>query len=459
MNSREILSIIESQKTYFKDGNTFDLKRRKDNLKKLYAKIKENIELIYEGLYKDLGKSKTESYMCEIGLVLSEITYILKHMNKYLKPRRVKTPLAQFKSKSYELSYPYGNVLIMSPWNYPFLLSMEPLCEAIACGNTVILKTSEYSVNTNVAIKKIVEEVFNSNEAYVIFGGLEENQTLMNAKFDYVFFTGSKRVGNALYEAQSKYMTPMTLELGGKSPCIIDKKVNLKLAAKRIVFGKLLNLGQTCVAPDYILCDDSICDDFIKHVKIEIEKQFSQNPLENINYGKIITKKHLERIINLIDYNKVIYGGKYDLDKLKLEPTIMDNVSFDDKIMSEEIFGPVMPIIRYNKNTDFLNYINEHDAPLAFYIFTNNKKMAEFYINNIGFGGGCINDVIIHLATSNMRFGGYKESGMGSYHGAMGFETFSHYKSIVNKSTHIDLPMRYAPYSKKNDKLIKMFLR
>lgn len=459
MNSREILSIIESQKTYFKDGNTFDLKRRKDNLKKLYAKIKENIELIYEGLYKDLGKSKTESYMCEIGLVLSEITYILKHMNKYLKPRRVKTPLAQFKSKSYELSYPYGNVLIMSPWNYPFLLSMEPLCEAIACGNTVILKTSEYSVNTNVAIKKIVEVVFNSNEAYVIFGGLEENQTLMNAKFDYVFFTGSKRVGNALYEAQSKYMTPMTLELGGKSPCIIDKKVNLKLAAKRIVFGKLLNLGQTCVAPDYILCDDSICDDFIKHVKIEIEKQFSQNPLENINYGKIITKKHLERIINLIDYNKVIYGGKYDLDKLKLEPTIMDNVSFDDKIMSEEIFGPVMPIIRYNKNTDFLNYINEHDAPLAFYIFTNNKKMAEFYINNIGFGGGCINDVIIHLATSNMRFGGYKESGMGSYHGAMGFETFSHYKSIVNKSTHIDLPMRYAPYSKKNDKLIKMFLR
>ena len=459
MNSREILSIIESQKTYFKDGNTFDLKRRKDNLKKLYAKIKENIELIYEGLYKDLGKSKTESYMCEIGLVLSEITYILKHMNKYLKPRRVKTPLAQFKSKSYELSYPYGNVLIMSPWNYPFLLSMEPLCEAIACGNTVILKTSEYSVNTNVAIKKIVEEVFNSNEAYVIFGGLEENQTLMNAKFDYVFFTGSKRVGNALYEAQSKYMTPMTLELGGKSPCIIDKKVNLKLAAKRIVFGKLLNLGQTCVAPDYILCDDSICDDFIKHVKIEIEKQFSQNPLENINYGKIITKKHLERIINLIDYNKVIYGGKYDLDKLKLEPTIMDNVSFDDKIMSEEIFGPVMPIIRYNKNTDFLNYINEHDAPLAFYIFTNNKKMAEFYINNIGFGGGCINDVIIHLATSNMRFGGYKESGMGSYHGAMGFATFSHYKSIVNKSTHIDLPMRYAPYSKKNDKLIKMFLR
>ena len=250
MNSREILSIIESQKTYFKDGNTFDLKRRKDNLKKLYAKIKENIELIYEGLYKDLGKSKTESYMCEIGLVLSEITYILKHMNKYLKPRRVKTPLAQFKSKSYELSYPYGNVLIMSPWNYPFLLSMEPLCEAIACGNTVILKTSEYSVNTNVAIKKIVEVVFNSNEAYVIFGGLEENQTLMNAKFDYVFFTGSKRVGNALYEAQSKYMTPMTLELGGKSPCIIDKKVNLKLAAKRIVFGKLLNLGQTCVAPD-----------------------------------------------------------------------------------------------------------------------------------------------------------------------------------------------------------------
>ena len=347
----------------------------------------------------------------------------------------------------------------MSPWNYPFLLSMEPLCEAIACGNTVILKTSEYSVNTNTIIKKIVDEVFSNDEAYVVFGGLDENKTLMNTKFDYVFFTGSKKVGNALYEAQSKYMTPMTLELGGKSPCIIDKNANLKLAAKRIVFGKFLNLGQTCVAPDYILCDDSICDLFIKYVKIEIEKQFGLNSLENKNYGKIITKNHLERIINLIDYDKVIYGGEYDLDKLKLSPTIMDNVSFSDKIMSEEIFGPVMPIIRYNEKTDFLNFINEHDAPLAFYVFTNDKKKADFYINNIGFGGGCINDVIIHLATSNMRFGGYKESGMGSYHGAMGFQTFSHYKSVVNKSTQIDLPMRYAPYSKKNDKLIKMFLR
>lgn len=459
MNSNEILSILELQRNYFKAGNTFDLNKRKKKLKELSKNIKNNIELIYEGLYKDLGKSRTESYMCEIGLVLNEISFILKHMNKYLKPRRVKTPLAQFKSKSYELSYPYGNVLIMSPWNYPFLLAIEPLCEAIACGNTVILKTSEYSVNTNSVIKKIVSEIFSKEEAYVIFGGIEENKILMNAKFDYVFFTGSKKVGNALYEAQAKYMTPMTLELGGKSPCIIDRNVNLKLAARRIVFGKFLNLGQTCVAPDYILCDDSICDEFIKYVKIEIERQFGENPLENKNYGNIITNRHLERIIGLIDYDKVIYGGRYDLDKLKLEPTIMDNVLYTDKIMSEEIFGPVMPIIRYKDNLEFLNYINEHDAPLAFYVFTNDKKKANFYINNIGFGGGCINDVVIHLATSNMRFGGYKESGIGSYHGVMGFQTFSHYKSIVNKSTHIDLPMRYAPYSKKNDKLIKMFLR
>ncbi len=458
MKKEEIINIVEKQKSFFKSGKTFSISYRKTHLKALYCSIKNNLENINEALKKDLGKSASESYMCEIGLVLSEISYTLKHLKKFTKPQRVRTPLAQFPSKSYQLPSPYGTVLIMSPWNYPFLLSFDPLIEAVAAGNTVVLKTSEYSIYTNKVIDKIVKEVFPLEYVTTIFGGLEENEILLHTKFDYIFFTGSKTVGKIVYEQAAKYNTPVTLELGGKSPCIIDEKCNIKLAAKRIVWGKFLNLGQTCVAPDYIFCHKKIHDIFIKELKSQIEKQFTSNPLTNKNYGKIINEKHFQRIEKLIDKNKVVYGGKTNSTSLQIEPTILDHVVFSDAVMQEEIFGPVLPIITYENMEEVCSYISSHDTPLAFYVFSKNKKTIQDLTTFMEFGGGCINDVVIHLATSYMSFGGLKESGLGSYHGKKGFETFSHYKSIVNKKTWLDLPMRYQPFKKIYDTLVKFFL-
>lgn len=451
--------LINNHYAFFKTKRTLDYKYRILYLKKLYKEIKNNIDLINEGLYKDLGKSPSEAYMYETGLVLSEITYMLKHIKKFSKPRRVRTPLAQYISKSFELASPYGVVLVMSPWNYPFLLSLDPIVEAVAAGNVVLLKTSEYSPNTNKVVKRIIENVFPKEYVSCVFGGYEENSLLLQKKFDYIFFTGSKKVGNIVYQSASKSNTPVTLELGGKSPCVIDAKCNLKLAAKRIVFGKLLNLGQTCVAPDYFFVHKSIKNKFIDLIIKEIKRQFGDNPIENASYGKIINLNHFRRINNLIDKSKVIYGGNIDESRLKIGPTIMDYVSFDDKVMKEEIFGPIFPIIEYESLDEVIGKINEGDTPLACYIYSSNKRNINKLVTEAEFGGGCINDCIIHLASSYLRFGGFKESGIGSYHGFNGFQTFSHYKSIVDKKTIIDLPMRYQPYKKLNDKLVRFFLK
>jgi aldehyde dehydrogenase (NAD+) len=454
-----INQIVEKQRAFFAEGKTLSVKNRKAYLKQLYKAIKDNLAEIHEGLKKDLGKSDSESYMCETGLVLSELSYCIKHINKFSKPKRVKTPIAQYVSKSYRLPSPYGNVLVLSPWNYPFLLALDPVIEAVAAGNTVILKTSSYSPNTNEAIKKVIESVFDEAYVAVIFGGAAENTTLINSKFDYIFFTGSKRVGGIVYKAAAEHLTPVTLELGGKSPCVVDETANIKLAAKRIVWGKFLNLGQTCVAPDYILCKDSIKDKLVEELKKQIKKQFGDNPLTNPTYGKMINAKHFNRVLGLIDKEKVVSGGNSDEATLKIEPTILDNVKESDAVMQEEIFGPVLPIMTYSDESQVVNYVSSHDAPLAFYIFSSNKKRIKRLTNYLGFGGGCVNDVVIHLATSNMPFGGFKESGMGAYHGKVGFETFTHYKSIVDKKTFIDLPMRYQPFKKFYDKLVKLFLK
>ena len=459
MNEIVLKNALESQREYFLSGATLPLEFRKSMLKKLYDAVKINEDKIAEALKEDLGKSHYESYMCEIGLVLSEINYMLKNLKKFVREKRVNTPIAQFKAKSYVLPSPYGNVLIMSPWNYPFLLTISPLCNALAAGNTVVVKPSAYSPATSKVVKDLLESIFTSEYVFVVTGGRAENQFLLKQKFNMVFFTGSQGVGKEVLRNCAENLTPAVLELGGKSPCIVDESANIKLSAKRIVFGKYLNCGQTCVAPDYVLCHSSVKDAFVSAVLDEIKQQFGENPLENENYGKIINQKHFERILSLIDNKKVVCGGESNAEKFKIAPTVMQNVTFEDVVMQEEIFGPIMPIIEFNDFNAVISDLSNKQKPLALYIFSNNKQNVKKALNNVGFGGGCVNDVVIHLATSEMGFGGVGESGMGAYHGKVGFEAFSHFKSIVDKATWMDLPIRYQPYNKKKDKLLKKFLK
>lgn len=459
MEKEQINQLLDKQRQYFYSGATFDLDFRISALKRLRASIRKYEDQIHAALKKDLGKSNFESYMCETGLVLSEITHMLKNIRSYAKEQTVPTPLAQFHSRSFRKPSPYGVVLIMSPWNYPFLLTMEPLVDAIAAGNTVILKPSAYSPATSEVIRLLIHECFDEKYVATVTGGRAENTHLLSLHFDYIFFTGSQSVGKEVMRKASEYLTPVTLELGGKSPCIVDKTANLRLAAKRIVFGKFLNCGQTCVAPDYIYCDPEIKEALIAELRRQITRQYGKEPLKNRNYGKIINEKHFNRIQNLIDPAKVICGGNARPETLQIEPTVMDQVTFEDAVMQAEIFGPVMPVLTFDSIEEVIRKVNSMAHPLALYIFAQEKAICEKVTSECGFGGGCINDVIIHLATSEMPFGGFGESGMGSYHGQKGFETFSHYKSIVDKKTWIDLPMRYQPYRRIYDKLIHIFLK
>lgn len=459
MTETEIRQIVENQRTYFYTGATLPLSHRIEAQKKIQSYILTHEAEIGKAIRKDLGKSDFESYMCETGLVLSEITYMLKHIRSFAKEKNVLTPLAQFHSRSFKKPSPYGVALIMSPWNYPFLLTIDPLIDALAAGNTVVLKPSAYSPYTSAVIQSMIEECFDTRYVAVITGGRAENTCLLNEHFDYIFFTGSQTVGKEVMRHAAAHLTPVTLELGGKSPCIVEESANIKLAARRIVFGKYLNCGQTCVAPDYIYCDRKIKDQLLAEIKRQIKRQFRSEPLTNKNYGKIINEKHFDRITKLIDSSKVVFGGKCDRTTLKIEPTVMDHVTFDDAVMQEEIFGPILPILTYDSLDQAIHKINSMPHPLALYVFTSDKTAARKVTARCGFGGGCINDTIIHLATSEMGFGGFGESGMGSYHGKDGFRTFSHYKSIVDKKTWLDLPMRYQPYRKINEKLIHLFLK
>ena len=460
MTNCEIDSLLEKQRKYYRTGATISVKFRIEQLKKLYATVKKYQTEINDALAEDLGKSHYEGFMCESGLVLTEISYMIKHVKKFAKRKTVVTPLAQFHSRSYKQPVPYGNVLIMSPWNYPFLLTIEPLADAIAAGNTAIVKPSAYSPATSKIVEKIIKECFDSEYVAVVTGGRNENSALLDQKFDFVFFTGSKTVGKEVLRHTAEHLTPAVLELGGKSPCIVDSGANIRLAAKRIVFGKYLNCGQTCVAPDYILCESSVKDEFVKEVVAEIKKQYGEKPLENKDYGKIINEKHFNRLCGLIDDKKVVIGGEKNPDTYRIAPTVMDNVTFDDAVMGEEIFGPIMPILTFDNFDEVIDELKTKDKPLALYLFTSDKKHIKRVTTELSYGGGCINDVVIHLATSEMGFGGVGESGMGSYHGKDGFDTFSHYKSIVDKKTWIDLPMRYQPFERKlYKKLLHIFLR
>lgn len=460
MTSAEIRSLLEKQRQYYKSGATVPVKFRVTQLKKLYAAAKKYQAEINAALRSDLGKSDYESFMCESGLVLGEIGYMIKHTKKFAKRKAVSTPLAQFRSHSYQQSMPYGNTLIMSPWNYPFLLTLDPLTDAIAAGNTAIVKPSAYSPATSEIVKRIIGECFPPEYVAVVTGGRAENAALLDQKFDLVFFTGSQSVGKEVLRHTAEHLTPTVLELGGKSPCIVDAGADIKLAARRIVFGKYLNCGQTCVAPDYVLCHSSVKKVLVTELIRQIKVQYGENPLANENYGKIINEKHFMRLCGLIDYDKVVIGGETDAATCRIAPTVMDNVTSEDAVMGEEIFGPVLPILTFEDFDVMIDEQKDKDKPLALYLFSSNKKHIKRVVTELSYGGGCINDVVIHLASSAMGFGGVGESGMGSYHGKAGFDAFSHYKSIVDKKTWPDLPMRYQPYkSKFYEKLLHLFLR
>lgn len=454
-----VQTVVDAQREFFNTGATLPVKFRLDALTKLERAIKARESEICDALAADLGKSRFESYMCEIGLVLSEISYMKKHLKRYAKPRRVPMPLAQFHAAGFEMPSPYGVVLVMSPWNYPFMLAVEPAVDALAAGNTVVIKPGAYAVRTSAVLARLFASCLPEQLVSVVQGGHEVNTTLLDTKFDYIFFTGGKVVGQIVMRKAAEHLTPVSLELGGKSPCIVDETADLKLAAKRIVFGKFLNLGQTCVAPDYVLVHESVKNDFLIAVKSEIRDQFGARVFDNENYGKIINEKHFERLLKLFKDEDIVCGGEYDAEKLRIAPTVLANVSMQSPCMQEEIFGPVLPVLEYKTQEDVENVIARNPTPLALYYFTAKGKKARAFMQRVQFGGGCINDTIIHLANSATGFGGVGSSGMGAYHGKKGFDTFTHYKSVVDKKTWLDLPFRYQPYSAFKEKLIRLFLR
>lgn len=454
----DIEKAVMRQRRFFDSGRTKEYAFRRIALLKLQASIKRYEKELMKALQKDLRKSATESYMTEIGMTLSELSYNIRHLRHWMGPAAVPTPLLAFPAKSYTLPEPYGVTLIMAPWNYPVLLCLEPLISAIAAGNCVILKPSAYAPATSKLLAKMLGEIYPAKYVLVVEGGREENQKLLDCRFDKIFFTGGSAVGHQVLERAAKNLTPVTLELGGKSPCIVDDTANLRLAARRIAFGKLLNAGQTCVAPDYVIIYENVKEIFMCYYKQEVYQMLGEAPFMNPDYPKIINEKHYRRIMKLIAGEHIYMGGYGDRESLQIAPTVLDEVTLDSRIMKEEIFGPVLPVLTVSSREEALKILRHFEKPLACYLFTEDDDCKRWAMKNISFGGGCINDTIMHLATSKMGFGGVGSSGMGSYHGKIGFECFSHRKSIVDRGTALDVPVRYQPYRKWKDVLIRKIM-
>ncbi len=450
---------LAKQRAFFQSGATLSVKFRIDALKRLYRAVNRYRDEISEALNQDLGKSPAEAYMCETGMALSEISYLIRHAKRLAKPKKARTPLSQFPAKRYLLPSPYGCALIMSPWNYPFMLAIEPLADAIAAGNCAIVKPSAYSPATSELLKKLIGETFPTEHVATVTGGRTENDLLLDLPFDKIFFTGSVAVGKEVMRRAANRLVPVTLELGGKSPCIVDETADLKLAARRIVFGKFLNCGQTCVAPDHLIVHESVKQKLLAEIRTQTEKQFGKNPLANPDYGRIVNEKHYLRILSLIDGQKICFGGEHEKSGLRIAPTVLDGATRADACMQEEIFGPVLPVLSYRDRGELIAELNLLPSPLALYLFSSDKKAIREITARCSFGGGCVNDTVIHLATPYLPFGGVGESGAGAYHGKYGFECFSHAKSLIKKSRAIDLPMRYQPYTKRKFKLIRKFLK
>lgn len=452
-----ISEIVSNQRDYFLSGTTRSADFRLDALKKLKKGIKANQKLLTDALLADLNKSASESYMCEIGIVYDEIATHLKGLKRWMKNKKVPTPLAQFHSKSFVSPEPYGVTLIMSPWNYPMQLCFAPLIGAISAGNCAVVKPSAYAPSVSSAIAKILSETFSPEYIAVVEGGRDQNSALLEEKFDYIFFTGSVAVGKVVMAAAAKHLTPISLELGGKSPVIVDETADIEISARRIAFGKILNAGQTCVAPDYLFVHHSVKEKFVEMYQKAVSEFFPKGDYSD--YPHIINEKHFNRLLGLMEGEKVVYGGNSDASKRFIEPTLLDSITFDAPIMQEEIFGPILPIIEYSNIEECINFIRSKPKPLALYLFTSSRYIQKRVLDSCTFGGGCINDTMIHLATPYMGFGGIGESGMGSYHGKFSFDAFTHYRSIVNKSLFPDLKMRYRPYKRGKDALIKAFLK
>ena len=453
----DIHEIVESEKHFFRTGVTRGVDFRIDMLKKFRKAIIENDELISAALKADLNKQPFESYMCETGLLLEEINFHIKRLKKWSKTRRVKSGIGQLPGRSYVCPEPYGVVLIMAPWNYPVQLCLMPLVGAISAGNCAVVKPSAYAPESSRVISKLIESAFPTGFVTAVEGGREANKALLDEPFDYIFFTGSVAVGKTVMEAAAKRLTPVTLELGGKSPIIVDETANLPLAARRIAFGKVLNAGQTCVAPDYLMIEKSVEAPFIEEYKKALADFFPDGDMSGM--VRIINDKHFERVCNILDNSgNIVIGGARDAETRFIEPAVLTGVPIDSPAMQQEIFGPVLPVLPYEKLDDCIDFIRSRPKPLALYIFSENKMNQEKVLNSCSFGGGCINDTVIHLASSHMSFGGVGESGMGSYHGRKSFDTFTHYRSVL-KQGKLDVKLRYFPYKSGKEKITRMILK
>jgi|JI6StandDraft_1071083.scaffolds.fasta_scaffold98755_1 aldehyde dehydrogenase (NAD+) len=451
-------AVVQKQRDYFATGKTKDVEFRIQQLKKLRQLVLDNEQSIMDALKKDLNKSKMEAFGTEIGFLIADIDHTLKSIRSFVKPRKVSTPLFHQLGSSWIQADPYGVTYIIAPWNYPFQLALSPVVGAVAAGNTCVIKPSELSANTANLIEKLINENFEEGFLKVIVGGVNESKALLDQRFDYIFFTGGTEIGRYIYQQAAKFLTPVTLELGGKSPCFVDETFNTNWGIKRIVWGKFTNAGQTCVAPDYILVDKKAKQKFVELFIKTTKEFFGENPQQSPDYGRIINERHFLRLARLLEKGNVLLGGQTDIKDLYIAPTLIDGMSVDDAVMQEEIFGPILPIIEYDKLEDAIKFVNARNKPLALYIFSDDKMYQERVLNETSSGNASINECLMHVAQFELPFGGVGESGIGGYHGKFSFETFSHMKGVLKKSTLADMAQRYPPYTESGTKLIKKMI-
>lgn len=459
LEATQLGDLLQAQRQYFYSGVTRPLAFRLEQLESLRKLIKEHESELLAALKADLGKSSFEAYATEIGFTLDEISHALKHLPEWLEPEAVKTPLVHQPGQSQVRYEPRGNTLIIAPWNYPFQLLIDPLVGSMAAGNTALLKPSELAPETSTLLAQLIEQHFDPRYITVVEGGIEVNQALLDLPFDHIFFTGSTRVGKIVMAKAAQHLTPVTLELGGKSPCIVDRNLPWDLATRRIVWGKFLNAGQSCVAPDYLLVHQDDKEAILQALLKNIKRFYGKDPAKSKDFGRIVNDAQFERLLQLIPSDRVVTGGKYDLSQRYLAPTILSPVAWDDPIMEEEIFGPILPVLTYHNLDEVVEQIQARPRPLALYLFSDNEAHQEKIMGQLSFGGGCINDTMIHLASPHLPFGGNGPSGMGAYHGHYSFETFSHRKALIQRPLKLDLPLRYPPYPAWKGKVVRQILK